>query len=264
VITGAGSGIGRAAALALAREGVRVVLVGRRSAPLASCVREITAMGVDAFPVAGDVAEPDLFERVRDATLARFGRVDIVINNAATICTGLPEDIPIKEWQRALDVNFLAAVRSNHAFLPLLIGQGDGHLVNVASVDGIFGFGYDRLPYAASKAALIQLSEGLALYLRPRGIGVTCLCPGPVNTEIASALQSVGRAHDIHGPGVEFEEVSSAQVGDLMVDAIRRDRVLIFTHDSLSRAKMKHRADDVQAFVEHQIEHRQVILRYEP
>jgi NAD(P)-dependent dehydrogenase (short-subunit alcohol dehydrogenase family) len=264
VITGAGSGIGRAVALALAREGVRIVLVGRRPAPLAAGVLEIAEMGVAALTVPGDVAEPDLFERVRDATLTRFGRVDIVINNAATICTGLPEDIPLKEWQRALDVNFLAVVRSNHAFLPLLIGQGEGHLVNVASVDGIFGFGYDRLPYAASKAALIQLSEGLALYLRPRGVGVTCLCPGPVNTEIASALQSVGRAHDIHGPGVEFEQVSSAQVGDLIVDAIHRDRVMVFTHDSLSREKMKQRADDMQAFVEHQIAHRQVIVRHEP
>jgi NAD(P)-dependent dehydrogenase (short-subunit alcohol dehydrogenase family) len=264
VITGAGSGIGRATALALAREGVRVVLVGRRPAPLASVAREITEMGVEALPFPGDVAEPDLFERVRDATLARFGRVDIVMSNVATICTGLPEDIPVKEWQRALDVNFLAVVRSNHTFLPLLLGQGEGHLVNVASVDGIFGFGYDRLPYAASKAALVQLSEGLALYLRPQGIGVTCLCPGPVNTDIASALRSVGRAHDVHGPGVEFQHVASAEVGDLVVDAIRRDRVLVFTHEGPSRGKMKQRADDMQAFVEHQIEHRQVIFHYEP
>jgi NAD(P)-dependent dehydrogenase (short-subunit alcohol dehydrogenase family) len=264
VITGAGSGIGRAAALALAREGVRVVLVGRRPEPLASGAREITEMGVEALPFPGDVAEPDLFERVRDAALNRFGRVDIVMNNVATICTGLPEDIPVREWQRAFDVNFMAVVRSNHAFLPLLMGQGEGHLVNVASVDGIFGFGYDRLPYAASKAALVQLSEGLALYLRPQGIGVTCLCPGPVHTEIASGLRSVGRAHDIHGAGVEFEHVSSAEVGDLVVDAIRRDRVLVFTHDGPTRAKLKQRADDMESFVEQQIEHAQVIFRYEP
>jgi NAD(P)-dependent dehydrogenase (short-subunit alcohol dehydrogenase family) len=264
VITGGGSGIGRAAALSLAREGVRVVVVGRRSAPLESCVQDIAAIGGEAFHVSGDVAEPDLFLRIRDATLARFGRVDIVINNAATICTGLPEDIPSEEWQRAWDVNFMAVVHSNHVFLPLLIDQREGHLVNVASVDGIFGFGYDRLPYAASKAALVQLSEGLALYLRPRGIGVTCLCPGPVHTDIASALRSVGRAHDIHGPGVEFEHVPSAEVGTLIVNAIRKNRMLVFTHDGPTHAKMQQRAEDMQAFVDRQIAHRQVLFHYEP
>src|SRR3546814_11494663 len=82
----------------------------------------------------------------------------------------------------------MSIVRSNHVFLPLFIAQGEGHIINTASVDGLFGFGYDRLPYAASKAAVVTLSEGLALYLRPKGIGVTCLCPGPVATEIGDAM----------------------------------------------------------------------------
>src|SRR3546814_10577705 len=106
----------------------------------------------------------------------------IIMNNIATVSCGLPEDIPVEEWQRAFDVNLMSIVRSNHVFLPLFIAQGEGHIINTASVDGLFGFGYDRLPYAASKAAVVTLSEGLALYLRPKGIGVTCLCPGPVAT----------------------------------------------------------------------------------
>src|SRR3546814_5305552 len=127
------------------------------------------------------VTEPFAFEQLKAQALVRFGAVHIIMNNIAAVSCGLPEDIPVEEWQRAFDVNLMSIVRSNHVFLPLFIAQGEGHIINTASVDGLFGFGYDRLPYAASKAAVVTLSEGLALYLRPKGIGVTCLCPGPVD-----------------------------------------------------------------------------------
>src|SRR3546814_16255853 len=93
----------------------------------------------------------------------------IIMNNIATVSCGLPEDIPVEEWQRAFDVNLMSIVRSNHVFLPLFIAQGEGHIINTASVDGLFGVGYDRLPYAESKAAVVTLVEGLAFYLRKTG-----------------------------------------------------------------------------------------------
>src|SRR3546814_4024921 len=111
----------------------------------------------------------------------------------------------------------MSIVRSNHVFLPLFIAQGEGHIINTASVDGLFGFGYDRLPYAASKAAVVTLSEGLALYLRPKGIGVTCLCPGPVATEIGDAMNFFSENIDIHGAGEAFRsEEHTSELQSLM------------------------------------------------
>ena len=166
IITGAGSGIGRATALALAEAGCAVVLAGTTEARLREVADAITAAGGSAAHLACDVRDHDAFSRIRDLALERFGRIDIVMNNAAAISIGYPEDIPFEEWRRVFDINVMANVRSNHVFVPHLLAQGSGHLINVASVDGLYGFGFDRLPYAASKAALVQLSEGLALYLR--------------------------------------------------------------------------------------------------
>jgi NAD(P)-dependent dehydrogenase (short-subunit alcohol dehydrogenase family) len=260
VITGAGSGIGRATALALVAEGVAVVLVGRRAERLAGVAAEIAQKGGQCLALAQDVAVENAFEVIRDATLARFGRVDIVMNNAAAISTGLPEAIPIDEWRRVLEINLMAVVRSNAVFLPLLLEQGEGHLVNTASVDGLYGFGYDRLPYAASKAAVVQLSESLALYLRPRGIGMTCLCPGPVGSDIAAMMRSFGPAHDIHGAGAMLESLPAETVGAMVVDAIRRNRFLLLTHEAEVSELVERRARDMDGFVDAQIAGRQVLF----
>src|SRR3546814_17061239 len=109
----------------------------------------------------------------------------------------------------------MRTVLSTHAFLPLCIAQGEGHIINTASVDGLLGFGYDRLPYAASKAAVVTLSEGLALYLRPKGIGVTCLYPGPVATEIGDAMNFFSENIDIHGAGEAFAMMDAEDVGEM-------------------------------------------------
>src|SRR3546814_12787723 len=97
------------------------------------------------------VTEPFAFEQLKAQALVRFGAVHIIMNNIATVSCGLPEDIPVEEWQRAFDVNLMSIVRSNHVFLPLFIAQGEGHIINPASVDGLFGFGYYRLPFRSGE-----------------------------------------------------------------------------------------------------------------
>ena len=261
VITGAGSGIGRGTALALSAEGVAITLVGRNTRRLEAVAEEISTAGGKSLVCAQDVSLEPTFETIRDATLSRFGRVDIVMNNAAAISTGLPEDIPLSEWYRVLEVNFLAAIRSNAVFLPILIAQQEGHLVNTASVDGLYGFGYDRLPYATSKAALVQLSEGLALYLRPRGVGVTCLCPGPVDSDIVSMLRHFGSSHDIHSPGGFLKSLPAEEVGVMVVDAIRRNRFLLLTHEEQVGELIRRRAVDMDQFIDRQIEGKEVLFR---
>ena len=99
------------------------------------------------------------------------------MNNVGVLAMGPPESLPDEAWRRVLEVNLMSVARSNRVFLPLLIEQGRGHVVNTASASGLLAYGFDRLPYVASKHAVVGITEALALYLAPKGIGVTCLCP---------------------------------------------------------------------------------------
>src|SRR5437867_3323592 len=153
---------------------------------------EITGAGGIAVSQPCDVARTADFVAARDRMLDEFGAVDVVVNNVGVMAAGRPEVIPVDEWERVLDVNVLGVVRSNEVFLPLLVEQRRGHLVNTASATGILNYSYDRGPYAASKAAVVMLSEGLFLYLRPYGVGVSCLCPTGVATNIVEQIRFFG------------------------------------------------------------------------
>jgi NAD(P)-dependent dehydrogenase (short-subunit alcohol dehydrogenase family) len=197
---------------------------------------------------------------LRDAVMDRFGRVDVVMNNAGVILSGLPEQIPLSEWERVLNVNLMSIVRSNHVFLPLLLQQGSGHIVNTSSFAGLYTYSFDRLPYAASKAAIVQISEGLALYLRPQGIGVTCLCPGPVRTNIMKSNRAWSTGLDIRGPGPEFRMLEPDEVGEMVVDAVRRNLFFLPT-DSAVTAKLIDRAADWEGFLQRQIQEPHIIVK---
>src|ERR1700739_4111914 len=164
VITGAASGIGRAIACALAGRGAHIVAVDLDDDGVRALADDLGDGGTAILPQCADVSNPDAFDGIRSAALRRFGRVDIVVNNVGVLTNGLPEDIPVAEWQRILEVNLMSVVRSNAAFLPLLLDQRSGHLVNTASFAGLFTYSYDRLADAATKAAIVQISEGLAIY----------------------------------------------------------------------------------------------------
>jgi NAD(P)-dependent dehydrogenase (short-subunit alcohol dehydrogenase family) len=252
VITGAASGIGRAIACALADRGAHIVAVDLDDDGVNALAGGLSDRGVAALPHRADVSDPVAFDGIRAATLRRFGRVDIVVNNVGVLTNGLPEDIPVTEWQRIVDINLMSVVRSNAAFLPLLLDQGSGHLVNTASVAGLFTYSYDRLPYAATKAAIVQISEGLAIYLRPKNIGVTLLCPGPVLTNIAAAVPAFGGGTPLRIPGEQFELLDPAPVGELVADAILRNRFFVPTHAGVIE-ELRRRVDDWDAYIDYQI-----------
>ena len=252
VITGAASGIGRAIAHSLASRGTKIVVVDIDVAGIGTVVEDLTRQGGEALACESDISEPDAFEHIRDATLERFGRVDIVVSNVGVLTNGLPQDIPVSEWQRILNLNLLSVVRSNDVFLPLLLEQGSGHLVNVASFAGLFTYSYDRLPYAASKAAIVQISEGLAIYLRPKNIGVTLLCPGPVLTNIGSSIRRFGAGAALRTPGEQFDLLEPASVGEQVADAILQNRFFVPTHPQVVD-ELKRRLDDWDAYLDYQI-----------
>jgi len=252
VITGAASGIGRAIARALADRGAHMVAVDLDEDGVNALADDLGDRGTTILPQRADVSNPDAFDGIRSAALQRFGRVDVVVNNVGVLTNGLPEDIPLTEWQRILDINLMSVVRSNATFLPLLLDQGSGHLVNTASFAGLFTYSYDRLPYAATKAAIVQISEGLAIYLRPKNIGVTLLCPGPVLTNIAAAVPTFGNGAPLRLPGEQFELLDPAPVGELVAEAILSNRFFMPTHPHVVE-ELRRRVDDWDAYIDYQI-----------
>jgi NAD(P)-dependent dehydrogenase (short-subunit alcohol dehydrogenase family) len=250
VITGAGSGIGRATALSLSARGARIAASDLDAARADETAGMVTEAGGEAFGTAVNVAEQADLERLRDLTLERFGRIDIVVNNVGVLAMGAPEALPIEAWQRVIDLNLVSVARSNLVFLPLLIAQGSGHVVNTSSASGLLAYGFDRLPYVATKHAVVGISEALALYLAPKGVGVTCLCPSGVATNILEQITVYGEATSPRAPQhpIVFPDV----VGELVAEAITAGTFLVVTapeiHDELQQ-----RAADPEAYIQQMI-----------
>jgi NAD(P)-dependent dehydrogenase (short-subunit alcohol dehydrogenase family) len=250
VVTGGASGIGRSAAVSLSLEGVRIVLVDVNDERLGEVAAQIKESGGVAIARHCDVSRDEDILAVHDAALERFGRVDIVMNNVGILALGAPETIPIEAWLRVIDTNLLSVARSIRTFLPEMLERKSGHFVNTASTAGLWAYAADRLPYSASKAAIIAVSEALALYCAPHGVGVTCLCPGPVRTNIAEQVQVFGDLAAVQAPPLPLIEPDA--VGPMVVEAIRTNRFLVPTHSGVLNI-LRERAADPDAFVAAQV-----------
>jgi 3-oxoacyl-[acyl-carrier protein] reductase len=180
IVTGASRGIGHQVALQLVAEGCRVLLVGRDREALDAVRSEA---GEGTAPLACDVTDPSSAHRMVAGCQAAFGRVDIVVNNAGSATPKALVDLTPDDWQRGLDVNFLAAARLSVAALPVMQAAGWGRLVHVASVSGrepdpLFA------PYSAAKAALLNLSTSLSRTAAADGVLSSCVIPGVTLTEL--------------------------------------------------------------------------------
>lgn len=251
VVTGAANGIGRGTALALARRGARVVLVDIDEGLLQEVAREIEAAGGEALVLPLDLSREESFSLMRERTLERFGTVDIVMNNVGVLIGGLFEDIPLGEWERIINLNLMSVVRALHHFVPDLLAKGAGHVVNTASFAGLFPYAVDRLPYAATKGAIVTMTEGLALHLRPKGIGVTLLCPGPVRTAIGKTVRNYTEGLARRGPGDQFAMMEPEAVGEMVADAIRDNRFFLPTDPQVVEL-LAARGADMEAFLDRQ------------
>jgi NAD(P)-dependent dehydrogenase (short-subunit alcohol dehydrogenase family) len=252
LITGGGSGIGRGTALALAAAGAHVAVADIDRDRAMAVADEASWRGTECFGMTLDVNDLTAFETARELLLRRLGRVDIVMNNVGVVAAGLPEEIPLREWERTMSTNLLSIVRSNATFLPLLLEQESGHVVNTASAAGLFQYAYERMPYTVSKAAVIALSEALALYLHPRHIGVTCVCPGPVSTNIRQQVTFSGAPVRMRPPIKGMTPADPNAVGEMVVDAIRRNQFLVLTHPELHDLLVE-RAKDPEGFLAERI-----------
>lgn len=245
-ITGAGSGIGRATAIELARRGMRLVVsdvLGERAAETASLIDDL---GGEAVGIRVDVTDLADLEALREACLGRFGGLDLVMNNVGVIAMGPPESLPLSEWQRVIDINLLGIVRSNLVFLPHLIEQHRGHVINTASVSGLLAHGFDRLPYVTTKHAVVGMTESLAFYLRPQGVGVTCLCPSGVATNIVEQISFFGSPTRPRAP--DHPIVDAEVVGRLVADAVEDERFLVLTVPEVVD-ELVERATDIERYV---------------
>jgi len=183
IVTGAGSGIGRATAELLGAEGARLVLVGRHRGRLSEVQQHLTKNAIDCVVSLGDVGRPATASRAVSTALERFGRVDILVNNAGTALMKTVVDTSIDEWNRVIATNLTSIFLFSRHAIPAMKAGGGGSIVNVSSEAGIVGF-RAYAAYSASKAAVVNLSRAMALDHAPDGIRVNSVCPGSIDTPL--------------------------------------------------------------------------------
>jgi NAD(P)-dependent dehydrogenase (short-subunit alcohol dehydrogenase family) len=254
VITGAASGIGRATALAMAREGAHVVIADIHDARLAETGAELEALGGRVLAVRCDVTRDSEVQALAKAVEDQLGPVGIVMNNAGVVLRGALEQIEMADWQWCFDVNVFGVIRGIRAFLPRMVERRHGYIINTGSMSGMVAFTGEGAPYIGSKFAVNGLTEALALYARPFGIGVSLLCPGGVRTNLAQTGRSIGMtperekaetamAQSIQG-GAEMEP---DEIGAAVVEAVKANRFFILP-DASHADLLTRRADDFIVF----------------
>lgn len=255
VITGGASGIGRGTALALARRGADIVLADINTRRLPEVAAEIRALGRRVLPVECDVSRDEDVSRLADQAEAEFGPVGVVMNNAGVVLRGALECISVADWEWCFRINVFGVIHGVRAFLPRMIARRHGYIINTGSVAGMVALSGEGAPYIASKFAVVGLTEALALYCRPFGIGVSLLTPGGVRTNLAETSRSIAMT-----PERELSETRMAQmvqggeelapevVGELVAQAVEDETYLVLP-DAVHSQLVRRRAADLNAFL---------------
>jgi len=186
IVTGAGSGIGRACALALADEGARVALVGRRKTLLEEVAHKI---GASALVLAADISNKNEIARVVEHTVDHFGGLNVLLNNAGVLHAGTAEQTTEEQWDETFNVNVRGLWLLSRAVLPAMRKDGGGSIINMASVLGING-ARNRASYAPSKGAVVLLTKCMAIDHGHEHIRVNAICPSFVETDLTAAVIS--------------------------------------------------------------------------
>lgn len=204
IVTGAGAGIGRAAALKFAQEGAKVVCNSNNETAQATA-QMILQHGGDALFVMGDISVEEDVRRVVEQTMQTYGRIDVLVNNAGIVFAGTLENTAKEAFEKTMDVNVIGTFMMSQCAVEHMLRQGGGVIVNTASVAGIKGH-VNRLAYAASKGAVIAMTKSMALELCRQNIRVNCVCPG---TTLTPSLKE--RIEATEDPPATLREFSNRQ-----------------------------------------------------
>jgi NAD(P)-dependent dehydrogenase (short-subunit alcohol dehydrogenase family) len=247
-VTGGASGIGLALGRAFAEAGMKVMLADVEAGALDQALHNLSNHGNRVQGIRCDVGDAESVERAARATFDAFGNVHVVCNNAGVAAGGGIDNISIDNWRWVVDVNLMGVVYGVRSFLPhMLRHRESGHIVNTASMAGMInGMGFS--PYAATKFAVVSMSEGLAAQLQPHGIGVSVLCPEFVRTRIG---ESGRNRPERYGESPQLDPASPAaqvvaeiarrleagidpgQVAAKVLEAIRNEQFYVFTHPNM-------------------------------
>lgn len=253
-VTGGANGIGLALGQAFAEAGMNVMLADIEQAALTTAVERFRHHNSKVRGIICDVSDPVSVEKAASETFEIFGNVHVLCNNAGVAGGSGIEDISLDTWRWVIDVNLMGVVNGIRSFLPGMRAHGEGgHIVNTASMAGLEnGLGFS--PYAASKFAVVSMSEGLARELHSLRIGVTVLCPGFVRTQISRSArnrpQRYGKppALDPNSPGAILAAESArlqrsgldpSDVAQRTLRAIRNDELYVFTHPEMREVVRK-------------------------
>ena len=223
IVTGASSGIGKALALQLSKEGACLSLAARNPERLGNLAQECHDLGGQAIPVPTDVAEQAQCQRLIEATIQQFGRIDMLVNNAGFSLVGKFEQLPSLElFQQVMEVNFNGVVQCTYYALPYLKDTG-GSIVNVSSLGGKLAIPYNT-SYIASKFAVTGFSDSLRMELRNEGVSVTVIYPYWVVTEFHERmLDKNGQARGPGGRAIYTEKMMTAeQCAEIVIKAAKR------------------------------------------
>jgi len=193
LITGGGTGIGRAIALAFAREGAKVAVAGRRQEKLQETVREMEKLGSEGLAIACDVAKAKDAERAVRGTAKAFGKLNVLVNNAGVLHASTIEGISEDEWDKLMTINLKGPFLMCRAALPEFRKAGGGAIVNIGSVLGLVAM-KDRAAYCASKGGVTLLTKAMALDHAHENVRSNCICPSIVETELVQGLFSASEA----------------------------------------------------------------------
>ncbi len=212
IITGASSGIGRATALALAERGVRVALLARSAEKLA----EVVAQCPEALPLACDVRDETAVNEAVAAALARWGRIDVLINSAGLSLNGAVDGYTLDDWRVVLDTNLTGSFLTCRAVLPTMKQQNGGQIINISSGAGRNGI-KQMAAYCAAKFGVIGFTEALGLEVRQHNIRVSALLPGSVATDFSRVAKRAAAGDEVNAPREIGYSMTAAEVASVIV-----------------------------------------------